>query len=158
MLAPELFLLHRPLSAMCNDRVDLQDCLEHGRTAKVLALYFDGTNILQQKCMRPLVKCQKHLRSFGMPCMQLWIPWFFIFLTFHSFREGFCKCILEIRLQQDKLGKQSVTVRAVILKKHYVVIDILCDLVHLWCTNKQSWLRQNVVTCWKLLLSWSKCM
>ncbi|XP_049917313.1 DNA (cytosine-5)-methyltransferase 3A isoform X3 [Epinephelus moara] len=23
-----------PLSAMCNDRVDLQDCLEHGRTAK----------------------------------------------------------------------------------------------------------------------------
>ena len=50
MLAPELFLLCRPLSAMCSDRVDLQDCLEHGRTAKVLALYFDGTTILQQ-CM-----------------------------------------------------------------------------------------------------------
>ncbi|XP_049452763.1 DNA (cytosine-5)-methyltransferase 3A isoform X2 [Epinephelus fuscoguttatus] len=26
--------MNRPLSAMCNDRVDLQDCLEHGRTAK----------------------------------------------------------------------------------------------------------------------------
>ncbi|TKS86960.1 DNA (cytosine-5)-methyltransferase 3A [Collichthys lucidus] len=26
--------MNRPLSAMCNDRLDLQDCLEHGRTAK----------------------------------------------------------------------------------------------------------------------------
>ncbi len=26
----------RPLSAMCTDKLDLQDCLEHGRTAKVL--------------------------------------------------------------------------------------------------------------------------
>ncbi|KAL7379821.1 hypothetical protein ABVT39_006603 [Epinephelus coioides] len=26
--------MNRPLSAMCSDRVDLQDCLEHGRTAK----------------------------------------------------------------------------------------------------------------------------
>uniref|UniRef100_A0A671Z304 DNA (cytosine-5-)-methyltransferase n=1 Tax=Sparus aurata TaxID=8175 RepID=A0A671Z304_SPAAU len=28
------FVFGWPLSAMCNDRVDLQDCLEHGRTAK----------------------------------------------------------------------------------------------------------------------------
>ncbi|XP_038585051.1 DNA (cytosine-5)-methyltransferase 3A isoform X4 [Micropterus salmoides] len=26
--------MNRPLSAMCNDKLDLQDCLEHGRTAK----------------------------------------------------------------------------------------------------------------------------
>ncbi|XP_023208928.1 DNA (cytosine-5)-methyltransferase 3A isoform X2 [Xiphophorus maculatus] len=26
--------MNRPLSAMCSDRLDLQDCLEHGRTAK----------------------------------------------------------------------------------------------------------------------------
>ncbi|XP_023127420.2 DNA (cytosine-5)-methyltransferase 3A isoform X2 [Amphiprion ocellaris] len=26
--------MNRPLTAMCNDRLDLQDCLEHGRTAK----------------------------------------------------------------------------------------------------------------------------
>lgn len=35
-----MFILpFRPLSAMCTDRLELQDCLEHGRTAKVLTVH-----------------------------------------------------------------------------------------------------------------------
>lgn len=40
-----LFPLCRPLSAMYTDKLDLQDCLEHGRTAKVFVKYCDGTNV-----------------------------------------------------------------------------------------------------------------
>lgn len=81
MLAPELFLLRRPLSAMCSDRVDLQDCLEHGRTAKVLALY--------------LVKCHKRVRSFVCPLCNCGSFGSLYSLHYIHFGEGFCKCILK---------------------------------------------------------------
>uniref|UniRef100_A0A8C2CHK4 DNA (cytosine-5-)-methyltransferase n=1 Tax=Cyprinus carpio TaxID=7962 RepID=A0A8C2CHK4_CYPCA len=44
--------MNRPLTAMCTDKLDLQDCLEHGRTAKVLLLDQPLTDFwIKQKSM-----------------------------------------------------------------------------------------------------------
>lgn len=56
VLKCKLFILSfRPLTAMCTDRLELQDCLEHGRTAKVLAAFLSIHIVLAHRCTQKLM-------------------------------------------------------------------------------------------------------
>lgn len=55
VLKCKLFILSfRPLTAMCTDRLELQDCLEHGRTAKVLAACLSIHIMFAYRCTQKL--------------------------------------------------------------------------------------------------------